>query len=511
MSPYAFSSKDIEQINARGISSEDIEIQLENFRKGIPHISLVDPATVGDGIIRLSEEEVVVYTDQFLAQLPQLQILKFVPASGVASRMFKSLFEFLNSEPEPPKADIEPEIAEIIEGIEKFAFIDDLKAILKTGGEELNQLIAQRDFREIISGIVLSGGLNYGQMPKGLIKFHRYDSESRTALEEHMVEGAEYCRGQNNIVNLHFTVSREHLDDFIDLMNLRQSSYEKRFGVKYNIEFSLQQSFTDTIAVDPGNIPFRLSDGSILFRPGGHGALLANLNELDADLIFVKNIDNVSPDHLKPLTYLYKKVLAGVLLEARKNTFRYIRILDSGDYRKLSEIESFLKNQLFTKLSAEDRNLEDDKKAALLRRMLNRPMRVCGMVKNAGEPGGGPFWARNRDGSVSLQIAELAQIDLNDRVQSGIAGRASHFNPVDLVCSTRDHKGNPFDLQQFTDPDTGLISEKSSDGRELKAQELPGLWNGSMSDWNTIFVEVPIETFNPVKTINDLLRPEHLA
>ena len=292
---------------------------------------------------------------------------------------------------------------------------------------------------------------------------------------------------------------------------MKDASNEKRFGVKYNIEFSLQQSFTDTIAVDPGNIPFRLSDGSILFRPGGHGALLANLNEQDADLIFVKNIDNVSPDHLKPLTYLYKKVLAGVLLEARKNTFRYIRILDSGDYRKLSEIESFLKNQLFTKLSAEDRNLEDDKKAALLRRMLNRPMRVCGMVKNAGEPGGGPFWARNRDGSVSLQIAELAQIDLNDRVQSGIAGRASHFNPVDLVCSTRDHEGNSFDLQQFTDPDTGLISEKSSDGRELKAQELPGLWNGSMSDWNTIFVEVPIETFNPVKTINDLLRPEHLA
>jgi hypothetical protein len=359
--------------------------------------------------------------------------------------------------------------------------------------------------------VLQEDGLNYGQLPKGLLKFHKYPRESRTPLEEHLVEGAEYCLGKGDRVNLHFTVSEEHLDHFRELLKQRKSHYEDLNGVRHDVGFSVQRSFTDTLAVDPENKPFREVDGRLVFRPGGHGALLTNLTELDADLIFIKNIDNVCPDRMKPVTSLYKSALAGILLEYRETVFRYIRILDAGDHSALHEIGDFLENKLFTRVSEADKQLDGRDKASFLRRKLNRPMRVCGMVRNEGEPGGGPFWARNRDGSISLQIVESAQIDFSNPQQSSIAGNATHFNPVDLVCATRDYLGHAFNLNDHVDPETGFISVKSKDGRSLKAQELPGLWNGAMSDWNTLFVEVPIETFNPVKTINDLLRSEHMA
>ncbi|MFC2098281.1 DUF4301 family protein [Bacteroidota bacterium] len=521
MSPHSFAAQDLDQLKEKGISRDDIEIQLQNFRKGFPPICLIAPALVGDGIIRLTPDEADEYARIFSRESGAKRIVKFVPASGAASRMFKSLFEFLNeagsqtgSASGPGQNDpsaMDPAIKDFINGMEKFAFLDDLKDSIQKTGKNFDQLYEQKDLQEIIGTLVNADGLNYGQMPKGLIKFHRYEDECRTSVEEHLVEGAEYSRDGKANVNLHFTVSREHLDSFITLLNQVQQVYEARFGVKYNIEFSLQRSFTDTIAVDPENRPFRLDDGSILFRPGGHGALLTNLNEIDADLIFIKNIDNVCPDRMKPITYLFKKALAGILFEIQQMAFGYIRQLDEGKTGIFEEVEEFLEKRFCVRLSDEGKNLPEGKKLSLMRRTLNRPIRVCGMVKNEGEPGGGPFWTRNRDGSVSLQIVESAQINFSDNLQSTIAASATHFNPVDLVCATRDHQGNSFDLQQFTDPDTGLISGKSSDGRELKAQELPGLWNGSMSDWNTIFVEVPIETFNPVKTINDLLRPEHIA
>ncbi len=512
MNKDLFTRKDLEQIHERGISRKTIEIQLDNFRKGFPPISLVAPATATDGILPLSGKQVEDYAKQYEERQGSLRIVKFTPASGAASRMFKSLFEYLNKEGADPGKNIsDPAVAEIIRGLDKLALTGDLEDALRRKGEGLNSMVTSGDIREIIRSILDEDGLNYGQLPKGLIKFHKYPQECRTPVEEHMMEGAEYCMGMGDAVNLHFTVSEEHLPFFKQLIDTKKPVFEKRYGVRLETDFSLQHPCTDIIAVDPDNRPFREKDGSILFRPGGHGALLANLDRLDADLIFIKNIDNVCPDRMKPPTYLYKKALAGILIESREKAFQYLRLLDSGDHSMLGEIERFLGETLNFRFPPGDKALQAREKAELFKKKLNRPMRVCGMVRNEGEPGGGPFWCRNRDGSVSLQIVESTQIDFRDPAQAEIAANATHFNPVDLVCATRDYSGRAFDLSGFTDPETGLISEKSSDGRKLKAQELPGLWNGSMSDWNTLFVEVPIETFNPVKTINDLLRPEHLA
>jgi hypothetical protein len=422
--------------------------------------------------------------------------------------MFKSLFEFLNQAEDTPPAEA---VTEIVEGLGSMALEKDLEDALWQKGLDLGRLLKENATRDIIRGIMEDDGLNYGNLPKGLIKFHKYDNETRTPVEEHMVEGAEYCRNGRGEVNLHFTISPEHRQAFESLVGKRQAGYEKRFGVRYNTGFSLQKESTDTMAVDAENNPFREGDGSIFFRPGGHGALLANLHDLDTDLIFIKNIDNVCPDRMKPATYLYKKALAGILISYRERIFACLEELEGDDFSRLEEIREFLEKDLNFRMAESNRKLSGNALAEILVRRLNRPMRVCGMVRNEGEPGGGPFWTRNRDGSVSLQIVESAQINFDDPAQAEIAGNATHFNPVDLVCATRDYKGNSFNLPDFVDPETGLISVKSRDGRDLKAQELPGLWNGSMSDWNTLFVEVPIETFNPVKTINDLLRQEHQA
>jgi hypothetical protein len=512
MSHYPFSQRDLEQLSEKGITPGSIEIQLENFRKGFPPITLVAAATAGDGIIRLAREEVSAYAEKYRNRQRDLRIMKFIPASGAATRMFKSLFEYLNEAGKKGAgAKVPPEIEEFIGGLGKLALREDLEESIRLKGKDLGTLLAGGDIPDIIRTVLQEDGLNYGQLPKGLLRFHKYPHECRTPLEEHLVEGAEYCLGKGDRVNLHFTVSEEHLDHFKELLKQRKSHYEDLNGVRHDVGFSVQRSFTDTLAVDPENKPFREVDGRLVFRPGGHGALLTNLTELDADLIFIKNIDNVCPDRMKPVTSLYKSALAGILLEYRETVFRYIRILDAGDHSALHEIGDFLENKLFTRVSEADKQLDGRDKASFLRRKLNRPMRVCGMVRNEGEPGGGPFWARNRDGSISLQIVESAQIDFSNPQQSSIAGNATHFNPVDLVCATRDYLGHAFNLNDHVDPETGFISVKSKDGRSLKAQELPGLWNGAMSDWNTLFVEVPIETFNPVKTINDLLRSEHMA
>jgi hypothetical protein len=315
------------------------------------------------------------------------------------------------------------------------------------------------------------------------------------------------------MVNIHFTVSKEHLDGFIDLLAKVRTAYEQKFGIGYRVDFSIQRAFTDTLAVDENNKPFRDPGGSLVFRPGGHGALLANLNELEADLVFVKNIDNVCPDRMKPVTILYKKALAGMLLEIQQKTFDYVRLLEKGNPGddKLSEIREFMISRMNCIPSSDYIQLSGDELTHSLRKKLNRPIRICGMVKNEGEPGGGPFWTRHADGSIALQIVEASQVNFENTGQAEIVRQSTHFNPVDLVCGIRDYQGKSFDLNGFTDPSTGFISTKSRDGKTIKVQELPGLWNGSMADWNTIFVEVPIETFNPVKTINDLLRPEHTA
>lgn len=514
MSEIKFSRKDLKLIKEKKIPLESIRAQINYFIKGFPYVSLAGAATPVNGITRLSEEEKNRYTKIFEQSAGNLKIIKFIPSSGAASRMFKHLFEFVNESGREPIDPVRhPDVSEFIAGLDKLALADDLETVLLSNGTNLEELISKGRYREIVEAVLLEGGLNYGQLPKGLIRFHRYGQEKRTPVEEHLVEGASYCIGVDGAAMLHFTVSAEHLDGFIDLLNRRQKEYEQRLGVRYEIDFSIQQTFTDTIAVDLDNQPFRDENGNLLFRPGGHGALLANLNELPADIIFIKNIDNIVPDRLKPITFLYKKILGGILIEIRDKAFSLLERSEREiDENLLSEAEDFLRCRLNVMPPGEHPAVSGTgSRISYARKMLNRPIRVCGMVMNEGEPGGGPFWTRKPDGSISLQIVEASQIDREDPGQQEIVRSSTHFNPVDLVCSIRDHKGKTFDLQEYTDPDTGFISIKSQDGRSLKAQELPGLWNGGMAGWNTVFVEVPSETFNPVKTINDLLRPQHIA
>lgn len=510
-----FKEKDLAQFQKLGIDPALVQKQIRNFQQGFPFLKLKKAATPEDGIIQLGEDKAEDFVKKFEENLSKVKVVKFVPASGAASRMFKSLFSFM-SEYKRTEEDYKKFVADkgfqsvynFIENIQKFAFYNDLKeAHKRMFNKELEQAIQDKEYDSVLVALLDKDGLQYGELPKGLLKFHKYTEGARTPVEEHMVEGAIYGKDKEGVVRLHFTVSPEHRSRFEKLINQVRPQYEQKFGVKYDISFSEQRTATDTVAVDEYNNPFRENDETILFRPAGHGALIFNLNDIDADVIFIKNIDNVVPDRLKAETYKYKKAIAGVLLHYRDKIFGYIEKLQSQDADKyLDEVEKFLEKELCTE-PGEQRGAMGRKEYLLTK--LNRPIRVCGMVKNEGEPGGGPFWAQNPDKTVSLQIIESSQVDEKDDAQKKIFSQATHFNPVDLVCYVRSHKGGKFNLEMFRDPEAGFISKKSKDGRELRAQELPGLWNGSMSDWNTIFVEVPIVTFNPVKTVNDLLRDQH--
>lgn len=502
--------EDKELLAKKGISEEKIAEQLACFEKGFPFLKLSAAASVENGGIMLAAEadqqRYLAAWDAYKAD--DKKIVKFVPASGAASRMFKNMFEFLGADYDVPTTDFEKKF---FDHIHNFAFYNDLNAAcMDNTGKNIDALIAEKNYKAVVANLLEAAGLNYGALPKGLLKFHRYADGVRTPLEEHLVEGALYAAGKSGDVFVHFTVSTEHRELFQKLVDSKAAEYAAKYGVNYHISFSEQKPSTDTVAADMENKPFRDKDGNLLFRPGGHGALIENLNDLDADVVFIKNIDNVVPDRLKDDTVTYKKLLAGVLVTLQKQAFEYLKLLDSGSYRhdELENIIRFVQQQLHCR-RADLKDLEDADLVIYLRKKLNRPMRVCGMVKNVGEPGGGPFLAYNPDGTVSLQILESSQIDMNDAEKKAMFEKGTHFNPVDLVCAVRNYKGEKFNLLNYVDKATGFISYKSKNGKDLKALELPGLWNGSMSDWNTVFVEVPLSTFNPVKTVNDLLREQH--
>ena len=501
-------AKDLELLAAKGISEKQIEEQLACFVKGFPFLEITASASVERGIMVIPQEKQATYMDAWDAYLAKnKKIVKFVPASGAASRMFKNLYEFLSADYNEPRNAFEKKF---FDDIRKFAFYDALnRACIENEAKDIPALIALGQYKAVVSNLLESKGLNYGQLPKGLLLFHSYPQTARTAMEEHLAEGAMYAKNNAGEVNIHFTVSPEHKALFEQLVAAKTGDYEEKFSVKYDISFSVQKPSTDTIAADMENKPFR-DNGKLLFRPGGHGALIENLNDLDADIVFIKNIDNVVPDRLKDETVAYKKLIAGVLVTLQKQAFEYLELLDGGKYNheQLEEIIRFVQQKLCCR-NNEIKDLEDAELVIYLRKKLNRPMRVCGMVKNVGEPGGGPFLAYNPDGTVSLQILESSQIDMNDAEKKAMFEKGTHFNPVDLVCAVRDYKGRKFDLVNYVDKATGFISYKSKNGKDLKALELPGLWNGAMSDWSTVFVEVPLGTFNPVKTVNDLLREQH--
>ena len=508
---------DLRQIKEHGVTLEAVENQIENFINGFPYMKIISAANIGYGIIRLSEDQAAQYIEQYQNAIIRKKVVKFTPASGAASRMFKSLFAFAETYDGSEEAynQLKKEqgdrpISSFLRRLDCFAFYNDLKQHFTQRGEILEELYFKKEYVKIVRALLEKPGLGYGKLPKGLLKFHKYETDERTPIEEHLVEAAKYGKGGNNQAHLHFTVSPEHEGYFLDLLKRKMPFYEKRYGVQFKISFSRQKKSTDTVAVDLHNKPFRDKEYQLLFRQGGHGALLENLNDIDADIIFIKNIDNVVPDKIKEATFTFKQALAGLLLSCQSRVFDYLKQLESGvTEAKLDEIGWFLDKKLCCEPDSKFSELSTAQKKEYLKAKLNRPIRVCGMVKNEGEPGGGPFWAKNSDGSVSLQIVESAQIDQKNSDQQAITQQATHFNPVDLVCGVKDYQGNPFNLLKYRDIQTGFISRKSKDGKELKALELPGLWNGAMSDWNTLFVEVPIITFNPVKTVNDLLRYQH--
>ena len=496
------SEKDLRQIAQRGISQEQIETQLQQFETGFPFLRLEAAASIGNGIVAPDNEQRQAYVKAWESyKAAGHKVVKFVPASGAASRMFKNIFAFVDGDNDLPTTDFEKKY---FDEIEKFAFYDALDAVcLKNEGKGVKELIAEKRYKEVAANMLKKEGLNYGQLPKGMLLFHKYAEGARTPMEEHLVEGALYAASKGE-AHVHFTVSHEHMDFFRQKVAEKADGFAAKYGIKYDITFSEQKPSTDTIAANPDNTPFREADGSLLFRPGGHGALIENLNEIDADVIFIKNIDNVVPDRLKAETVEWKQVLAGILVTVQQQAFDYLNLLDKGaSDQELKEIAAFVE----TCLQTNPKSCKVD--ADYLRRKLDRPMRVCGVVKNVGEPGGGPFLTYNQDGTVSLQILESSQIDTTNEAYMKMFTQGTHFNPVDLVCAVRDYKGRPYDLPAFVDKTTGFISTKSKGGKELKALELPGLWNGAMSDWSTIFVEVPLGTFNPVKTVNDLLREQH--
>lgn len=501
---------DKRQLAEKGITEEQIQSQLEQFRTGFPFLRLRAAASIGNGICGPSDAECQAYIEAWNAYKAEgHHITKFVPASGAASRMFKNMFEFRDGDHNAPVTDFERTYFDRITDFAFFPALDDACTVLY--GEGVLDLIDAGRYKDVVTAMLDDEGLGYGQLPKGVLQFHSYDDCARTPLEEHLVEAALYATSDGR-ADVHFTVSTEHRELFEDLVARVLPTYEAKFGIKYTVSFSEQKPSTDTLAATLDNQPFRTDDGQLLFRPGGHGALIQNLSDLASDVVFIKNIDNVVPDSLKPATTLWKQVIAGILVNTQRQAFDYLRRLDEGNCSaaELQEMCRFLTRDLCTEFPDLDK-LSEQELIALLHNKFNRPIRVCGMVKNVGEPGGGPFLAFNPDGSVSPQILESSQIDTNNPEYMAMFKGGTHFNPVDLVCAIRDYKGNRFDLPRYVDPATGFISSKSKSGRELKALELPGLWNGAMSDWNTVFVEVPLETFNPVKTVNDLLRPQHQA
>lgn len=509
--------RDLEQIAKLGISPEIIEKQIDNFKTGFPFTRLHAPATLGNGIRTFNEKEVHELITNFDRSAKDLKLIKFVPSSGAATRMFKNLFEFtelMNTGKADQVLKSDQSFGSawyFFKHLHQFAFYGDLKKIMSRAGMNLEECRQNNDLKTILDFVLTEKGLNYGNSPKGLIKFHHYGTFSRTAAGEHLVEGAHYCANRAKHVTVHFTVSPEHMGNFKDLIAYVQPYYESMFGVRYTIEFSVQKTSTDTIAVDMNNEPFREKDGTLVFRPGGHGALIENLNDIDADLVFIKNIDNVVPDRLKSETYRYKKLLGGLLMQLQGKAFLLLKALDKKPPSKETILETmeFCEHQMSITFPPDFMRWEESRKVAHLHGLLNRPIRICGMVKNEGEPGGGPFWVKSREGDITLQIVESSQIDPKNDDQNEIMALSTHFNPVDLVCSLKDYQGKKFELHRFIDQNTGFISTKSKDGRQLKALELPGLWNGAMAHWITVFVEVPIITFNPVKIVNDLLREQH--
>ena len=514
-----FTKQDLDNLKTKGISLSEAKKQIKNFEKGFPSIKLVEPATIKKGILQISPKRMNDNVELYEDFSSEHKIVKFVPASGAASRMFKKLLEFRNSYRATSEDQLELMIDQgpdsvyyFFKHLEEFAFFDKLYKAMYKRGVSYEETIKELRYEKILNSLLTDKGLAYTNLPKALIPFHQYGKEVRTAFAEHLSEAARYSRSKGNVCYLHFTVSESHMELVKQHYELIKETFEEKYLVRFEVDFSIQNPSTDTLTVDMKNNPIRDESNDLIFRPGGHGALLQNLNSIDADIIFLKNIDNVCHDRFKDDSFYYKMVLGGMLIFLQDQICSFLKGLDSHTHPSLKVIDtmmSFLERKLQITPPDEAHHWNKEKKTEYLKTKLNRPIRICGMVENEGEPGGGPFLIESPDGSLCPQIVESSQIDMQDELQVAILKKSTHFNPVDIVCSIKDYHGNTFNLNDFVDDNTGFISTKSIDGKEIKAQERPGLWNGSMANWISVFVEVPLITFNPVKSVNDLLMDQH--
>ncbi len=512
-----FTEKDIENIQRKGITIDEVNAQVARIKNGMSHSNLIATATIGKGIESYSANEVKDFIGLYESRQNHLSTLKFVPASGAATRMFKFLFQFLKIF-DPSKESIEDYaeknndalIKKFISNLEKFPFYNQVLSKAKKINSSFDNLCEGEKYLQFVKTMLDDNGLHYSFSPKGLLPFHKYGDDVITAFQEHLFESTLYA-SSNNKANLHFTVSEKHHPYFIEELNRIKQGLEQKTNTTFNVSFSCQKEATETIALTEEGSVFRKEDGSVLFRPAGHGALLENLNDLNNDLIFIKNVDNIVVANKNIEVSEYKKLLAGILIKVQEQVFTFLNRLDEDLVleKELLEMAMFLSNKMYVPIEEDFEDFTLEEKRIYIKEKLNRPIRVCGMVKNEGEPGGGPFLVKDKNGAVSLQIVEFAQINIKDKGQQEIVKNATHFNPTDLVCGVKNYKGEKFNLKEFVDPEAAFITMKTQNGTDIKALELPGLWNGSMAYWNSIFVEVPLNTFNPVKTVNDLLKSAH--
>jgi len=499
-----FTQNDLRRIKKFGLTPRDVEKQMESYRHSPNYLKLNRPCAINDGILSIKKPQKEELIKLYEREAGNFRLLKFVPASGAASRMFAEWFSALEKDgfgsPELNRS--------FFRNLKKYPFYFLIKQ-----EKCASEFIEQKNIKSLLDYILSAKGLNFGWLPKALIPFHHYcKGDVRTSLEEHLFEAAQYVRGAGDVCNLHFTISREHKKAVAEKIKNVKSKYESLCLIKYKISSSVQSPSTNMLAVNENNLPLRDANGRLIFRPGGHGSLLTNLHNLDADFIFIKNIDNIAPEKRLKKILPYKKMLGGLALQIQQKIFAILRQIenDNLDSTQIEKIRNYCSQRLnivFPRIISRQ-SLKIQKQ--IIFSLLNRPLRVCAMVRNEGEPGGAPFWVDERNGRQTLQIVESGHVDKSSPKQMAIWSAAQYFNPVDMVCCTKNYRGEKFNLDSYVNPDAYLITRKNEKGRSLKALESPGLWNGGMAYWNTIFVELPIIIFNPVKTVNDLLRTEHL-